>query len=1027
MGYSTQAIQLYDVGLTRGIPIARIWVLPGSADIMLTGVTQTPYEEAISAAERGAIPAVTGWGEVTFGPDATGRDSIASMALTCLNLELPIHTAPAVPTPVVRGKLSDYLAMLSYDNDTIPPGQIAVYYWSPYVGITQEPFRWYIFRGLITDFEVMDDARQVVIRCTEDRRWDRDAPYQLNKKLAPHMPPEVSGLTYPLAYGTFGLLDHVDWANPHSAPYVNGPFMVASFAGLHGAFFPAGLNLMPAHVYARREDMLAGANVHTAFLYCHHFNGAALGPVYRFEALFLEDGGTFAFTQLERITALPTSGIIKLVALPYGTDLLATGMVDLASANIVELGSAYRCSAVILPQNEAQQNTSGFWNNVGNHGGGSTPFANAEHIKTRHRMTDGDRRTFFHDGIATTAIRRMIWEMQASPELGSINQLTAVVLGRIRSGTGTITLKTALDYGSYTPTVWVFVSGQQWKTDLDDLMPSPAPKPSGVTDNGQTMTENANQAALLNGEWYWDSAAHQVYVRTFDGTDPSTHTMGVGYTLSSADFVVDTAAIVPGGSSGYFCARMDVTGVLALNANYERWSFTRDGDSGKGMLATLHWTKAGTVLPDFQIFQWCLVPQFTPTRRFLGRKVIQHSVSEIQHDVAGRAWKGTRNETWLKKIYGDRERQHLRDGFVAGMGIAPYSFGGYAGDVAWPGAASSTVCIQNPAEIVRNAIHYYGGGTRSDNPPSWPNFSNAEFERGSGNGRDWALAEDSLDLAVQEAVSSPTESWKIAAAFPVWDGVASLVRAIVANTPGLRVWRDAEASNVDEAGGQERRGALCCSFPRPANVDGPPLYRRPVSLRRDCLDVRVALTPLDTIINDLTLLYGYSLGTGSYVRTLKWNDTIKETGWPVNTLSSGSTETEAGDAMAGDPSFTQMLADSVGFYQKKGATIELPFVHRYHEALAIRNYIFRWRCYQRVKLGLVVKATIGDLKAGDVFQLDPEADDFMGCKYLLAQIPNGFATWAGRTFYVERVTYRPGPAGEFAAMVQAISNERFDP
>jgi len=149
---------------------------------------------------------------------------------------------------------------------------------------------------------------------------------------------------------------------------------------------------------------------------------------------------------------------------------------------------------------------------------------------------------------------------------------------------------------------------------------------------------------------------------------------------------------------------------------------------------------------------------------------------------------------------------------------------------------------------------------------------------------------------------------------------------------------------------------------------------------------------------------------------------------PRNTQNSGA-DSGINNTVATDYKATEMgllMNESYVRYGTRRYRQDLPYVFRWHEALAIRNYLLRWWACQRVRLTMVVNMHVLDLRVGDVFQLSAEADDYFECKIPIRQLPGQSGqNWYGAIWYVDSVTYLPSENGLVLSKVTAINNERY--
>jgi hypothetical protein len=454
---------------------------------------------------------------------------------------------------------------------------------------------------------------------------------------------------------------------------------------------------------------------------------------------------------------------------------------------------------------------------------------------------------------------------------------------------------------------------------------------------------------------------------------------------------------------------------------------------GKGMLLTLKWSKTAASA-HFRLIQCGLLVEYNPARRFVEfrERVTDEQVEET--DVSGRPWVDTVSKVTVEKIIQNTQFKNQRRMYYAGNTMLANAGDGFPGSPAWVGAPAGFQLIHNPAEVLRHLIYHFGGGKRDDVSPSWPPIHSMDFNTATGDPRDWLKAEDdptgevgSLDEAVREATGLASETFKLAISSGNEVRIRDLAVSIANSIPGLKFFRTPEKHPGDP---QTHRGMIGCVYPA---VGSDLTYRqnalRLINVQTDTDNFAWAFTPRDEIVNDLRINYGFSTALGTYVRSLWMTGTAAyDTGWPLNTDGN-----EVTDPMSGE-----ILGKLVVSYQRYGVkplVVDLPLVYRWHEALAVRNNIVRWRSTQRIRLFFDARAGISDLLPGDVFFLDGETDRYFsdrpfgplptwpGIRWPLEQLPHGGVSWANKKFLVERVTHTPGDTGEKKMRVQAICSE----
>lgn len=941
---------LYDTSLTTAVPFVKIRL--AAADVYLTTTSAPNHPLSLgSPAPSGAAlatPCILRWGQTSTGFNILGEDDqVSSMIVTAQNVRLAINTqSSSLPWLTFRGFLSEYLQSMTLQGPAgalydYPPGLVSVYM-TAYPGqFDQEFIRHYLFRGLLYDFEVSGDNNIVTMRFIEDTRWNREHPYPLSRKTYFALPQESAGLHQPLIYGNFALWAHKDF--PKDLSTLKGPF------DPNGPWFPVCANLassiltMPQFLQTggsgarytlglsdSQTHGLAGTQLYSQTngeqFQCLVFAGDNMAARVTHEPSF-GDGASFGCSTLDGGAFFPISH---------------TGMRDLTFNSWSLLGKKHYANAMLIPARQVDSTRQATTNL-------STFFNGPHRDRSAPHIIDGDRYSWFKDDVSSTSTREICYELGAYSNAGTISSVKAVLIGRRRVGSGSITWNAFLDY---------FAAA----VGPDD----------GILDGG--------------------------------GTTVSTFATG-----------------------GYFCSVLDLSDVLTHATRVHNWEFTQLDAAASGgnapMKIALKWNK-GTAGDTFDIIGFGLLVKFNPSRDFQRYEEQEYEASggrAGEYDAAGRkkSKATTITQTRIVKIYTDRPYTANRQAYYAGLGYMADAPLGFPGDKPYFDApATLPNIIQNPAEILRHLIYYQGGGTHDDNSPGWPLISLSEFEYGSSNGRSFSRAEDNLDTLLRDSAApgNSSESFKMAVAIPQWPDVRTAAMAVMQSIPGLKLYRVPVASNQDAS--VTHRGAICCSFPL---VGETPTYRRKISLRADCVSFTWGLLPHTTVINDLRMKYGYSVAKGNYCRELWVNNNIFEHGWPFNSRNSGSLESDASDPLS--TVMGQVLEESFQRYGLRKSQLELPWIYRWHEALAIRNWIIRWRAFQRVRLELVGKIGISDLLPGDVFQLADDTDEFMqGHRFPLLHLPDAPVDWDNTTWLVERVTYEIGEGGELIARIQAIWN-----
>lgn len=609
-------------------------------------------------------------------------------------------------------------------------------------------------------------------------------------------------------------------------------------------------------------------------------------------------------------------------------------------------------------------------NNNGDTNNLSSLFSNAHH-RERTKMTDGDRWTWFKDDTSSGATT----QRRIMWELGAERNLGAIV-------------------GGSAPGVEIVVLGRVR---------------AGTT-----------------------------------GTVTFAAELDIGDTTSAGDTIVASGWTgTVGATDGYFRRSAYFPNLTTLCTQVERWEFVKSLDRattnpGQGMILTFKWTRSAADI-KIDIIQVALVIRFRPSRYFVDNRTrtFDYGTKPGYNVVSGEedADAFVVKRTVLTRVLAQQEALTQRRNAVAGLGTSGYFFFDMPGDPAWTGAdTSSQIVVHNPAEVARSIMLHYGGYRKLGQNIAWKTIDRPEFELNSGSPRDWKVAENALDLELRESIGNydVSDTFKIAASIPSYNTVREAVRAVISSAPGLYVYRSPLRAAAET---QIRRASWCCSYPRTGD---PVTYRRRISLRNDTVQFSWQLTPQAAVVNDVKIRYGFATLKGTYQRLLQYSyENPRDHGWPKNTGVSGIAEDIVVDNLgypaAGFP-IRDIVSESYDWFGNRTREYEFPFIYRWQEALTIRNHILRWNALPRVRLFMVCNFTVSDLQPGDVFQLDAEADSYIGSGVGSATMGGGHnqwplklyswtvPSWALATWLVERVTYAIGEKGELLTKVQAIFN-----
>jgi len=953
MAYSgTQAV-LYDTGVVDARLVVRLQ-LANDLYLVSHADTNIPNYSIIGTVAAPAIPCITNISDIAWGfIRGSAEDFVAGTTITALNVKVPLENVlnyPSNPeglpgTGIRNGRLGDYL-MDVMNGWGSQPAFASIFYTISSQAQTYETeaIRHYIFRGLLYDFEVVNDGREVMIRLMEDLRWNRRCPpYSITQKVFLHPPKENVGLPLPIMYGNFGL-----WSMVGMESSTYGPLVATK------PWFPACMNGAFSHEVKKAPDAVSGSPKNSYHVFsASNTPGAGVqtqNSSGSWQALFLSRGGSHALVN----PAAAYDGSYFESA-QIGADLAVeftdnASFHDLKELGIAKLGSMYKCVANVIPVREADSTAP-----APLQGTTSLTSFSTVHARESAKIIDGDVLSYLRDDVSTngTVTRRVTYELSPEDNLGSILEIRPYCVWRLISGSGTVTFNFYIDY-----------------------------------------------ASVIDG----------------------------GHPLCSSGSLVTT--IAAGLTNRLTVTSADLTDTLRNYApQVERWEFRQDDAAavkGRGMRFTATWTKSvATTIID--IIQCGLLIKFNPSRMF--EKNEAHSYSYPLYDeeqkIIGRVDRVIVGHVTAASV------PSSRPGFYVGFGqVAETGFPGTYPEVnSALNPPSLPSLISNPAEIIRHLIWTYGGRALDSTvqPFAGGAISLSELAYQTGDHRDFDTAKTALDDAASAATGmewGAAQKFRIAVTVGREATVKAIVRSIEASVPGLHTFRIPFKTPADAY----PRGRIGCVFPQ---CGDPVTYRRLLSLKNDTTAVEYRFTSSGDIVNDLKLVYGYSAATGTYTRELWFNTdatVMADHGWPVNTHASG-TSTRPADLLGSIPTgeIYMICGESQARHGRHDLRLELPYVYRAHEALAIRNNLLRWRCTPRVRLFLMVKLSVMDILPGDVFQLDGESDDFMRCRFPMshALINAGVASssWNGKTFLAERVTYLPGTGAQGSqALVQAIFN-----
>jgi len=295
-----------------------------------------------------------------------------------------------------------------------------------------------MFRGIFYDFDVIEDGREVVMRFSEDLRWDRPCPpYAITEKNFKLPPKETQGLPLPLAYGNFGLWAHIGLED-----------VGATFGPLHKnrPFFPACMNGAELYEVKREPDGVSATTKHS-----WHSFGATNDPGFNirphnangvWQAMCLGGQGRIGLVTHEQ-SAFGSHVDQELIT--SSTEFASTGFHDLKRIGRVRLRENFRAATVIFPVKMADSVVP-----LPISGVTTLPNFSAEHQKEAAKTIDGDAMSWLRDDVVVggLTVRKLSYEMGVEPNLGAIGLIRPFVAWRRVSGSATINWRLDVDYKS---------------------------------------------------------------------------------------------------------------------------------------------------------------------------------------------------------------------------------------------------------------------------------------------------------------------------------------------------------------------------------------------------------------------------------------------------------------------------------------------------------------------------------------------------------------------------------------------------
>jgi len=905
----------------------------------------TPEEHHRGAAIIRSISEITYAAPMT--PNPSG-DGVAALTVEALNVPMAVHSQnEIIPASLKQGKLSDYLSQYSLAGPPVTPGYAfrpgqAQLYLTPKGDATADHY--YLFKGLLAEFEVVEEGTIVVMRFIEDTRWDRQRPYSMTRKNFVVAPQESLGESFPICYGQFGL-----W---HSKDFCKNQVVNGTVADLNMPLFPVCLNLHETICMGVFRSHDTDYQRDSEWLIARHKSNAigdAPGtkafviPISPHEVAILAPGFQADRTGVD-FKPYVTMGLM-LPSHPQYDYLSDAGLEDLKSVAYGRIQDKYVGQATLFPSKRIEGNVNGLGlDNL------DSLFGLTHRRRGPQNMIDGDRYSWFKDDVASGSLRVCYFELGGQySNLGCVDDIRIEVCARRRSGSGALNVYVQIDF---------------------------AGNPANSSSGGAVLTPNTD---------------------------------------------------------GYAFALISLSPSLLISAPQTMtWEFVQqDVDPYKPMPIGLGWTKsvAGDV---WDIIQFSVKVKFNPHRKFLEiRERLIDRLVDGGYDSAGRARPDyTVTDRYLYRVFGAETPPAMRNVHYFGPGVGVATYRGT--EPYWIGAPSTHVGVMNPAYILRDAILVYGGEDLLNygwDNPSWPVIHQDQFETGGSQPYDWNTTAAALNAAVIEAAATGTaETFKLAANYSSWNGVREIARSLCTCVPGLRLVTYPEAASADV--GNRYRSSFGCLWPQ---TGAPITFRRRIDLRTDTISTSFRMTQREEVVNTVRLRYGWSTIKGTYTRELYATAGGEaggafDTGMPRNTQNSGA-DSGINNTVATDYKATEMgllMNESYVRYGTRRYRQDLPYVFRWHEALAIRNYLLRWWACQRVRLTMVVNMHVLDLRVGDVFQLSAEADDYFECKIPIRQLPGQSGqNWYGAIWYVDSVTYLPSENGLVLSKVTAINNERY--
>ena len=449
--FSTTQALLYDKGIIDARTVLRIRMFN---DLYLTShqETQAPSDLIVQGGINmlPAVPCLLEFSETACGFErGQSSDEVSSLTVRALNVKLPIWTPfpaasnpPGSPTTGVKNaRLSDYLidCDATFAYNFTPFANLFLTVPAPAGAFEVESLRHYLFRGIFYDFDVIEDGREVVMRFSEDLRWDRPCPpYAITEKNFKLPPKETQGLPLPLAYGVFGLWSVIGMED-----------VAATFGPLHKnrPFFPVCMNGAELYEVKHEPDGVSTTTKHS-----WHSFGATNDPGFNvrphtangvWQAMCLGGQGRVGLVTHEQSAF--GSHVDQIDITTPGGEFASTGFHDLKRIGRVRLRENFRAATVIFPVKMADGVTP-----LPTRGVTSLPNFSVEHAKEAAKTIDGDAMSWLRDDVVLggLTVRKLTWEMGVEPNLGAIGLLRPFVAWRRVSGSASISFRLEIDFQS---------------------------------------------------------------------------------------------------------------------------------------------------------------------------------------------------------------------------------------------------------------------------------------------------------------------------------------------------------------------------------------------------------------------------------------------------------------------------------------------------------------------------------------------------------------------------------------------------